>query len=305
MSDFSLPVMTRTTHAPETYRIRVGSLERTFTVVGKPGARSLVVVLHGSRQNGRTHRTFTGSMFDALADDGSGVVAYLDGYRGNWNDARKESSFPARAADVDDVGFVRAVVQELAGSHGIDPRRVFAIGYSNGGQMVMRLLHEDPELLAGATIISATLPAPENFTLPQTVPAPNPVPVLMIHGTKDPIVAYGGGQMSWWVRLMFKVGGTALSMPDTARYFARRNGIDADAHTSGAPAPTGTTSVELAEYRQEGHPPVALHTIHGGGHTIPGSPDAPFLVGRTNHDVNTADLVADFFGIRNGRGVSG
>lgn len=80
-------------------------------------------------------------------------MVYLDGYRGNWNDARKESFFPARTANVDDVAFTRAVIEKLGA------RKVFfAVGYSNGGQMVMRLIHEAPGLLGGAMIIAATLP---------------------------------------------------------------------------------------------------------------------------------------------------
>jgi polyhydroxybutyrate depolymerase len=40
---------------------------------------------------------------------------------------------------------------------------------------------------------------------------------------------------------------------------------------------------------------VTLYTVHGGGHTIPGPRKAPAVLGRTNQDVNTADLVKDFF----------
>ena len=48
---------------------------------------------------------------------------------------------------------------------------------------------------------------------------------------------------------------------------------------------------------QDGHPPVVLYTIHGGGHTIPGPRKAPFVLGRTSSDVNTADLIRGFFQI--------
>jgi polyhydroxybutyrate depolymerase len=135
--------------------IEVDGRRRTFAVVGEPdgaAGRDLVLVFHGSRQDGEKHRAFTGQVFDALAADGAAVVAYLDGYRGNWNDARRESRFPARLEDVDDVGFARAVIARLAQTHAIDRDRVLAVGYSNGGQMVMRLLHEAPELLAGGVV---------------------------------------------------------------------------------------------------------------------------------------------------------
>ncbi|MEU4236798.1 dienelactone hydrolase family protein [Actinoplanes sp. NPDC026619] len=245
------------------------------------GRDDLVLIFHGSKQTGRKHRDFTGRIFDALP----ATVVYLDGYRTNWNDARAASSFPARRENIDDVGFARAVIEKLRPAG-----RVFVIGYSNGGQMAMRLAHETPELLAGAAVIAATMPAPENFLLAAADPAP--MPMLLIHGTKDPIIAYGGGELSWWARKMFKVGGRSLSMPEAAAYFAARNGIDT------APVATRVSAqVERTDYRQADHPPVALFTVHGGGHTIPGPRRAPFILGRTAQDVNTASLVSEFFGL--------
>ncbi|MEU4893396.1 dienelactone hydrolase family protein [Streptomyces sp. NPDC044780] len=226
------------------------------------------------------------------------MVVYLDGHKGNWNDARRESSFPARKENIDDIGFTRAVIEKLTGSHRIHPGRVFAVGYSNGGQMVLRLAHEAPELLAGAAVLAATMPAPEDFLVADAPPAP--MPVLLVHGTKDPIVGYAGGRMSWWVRTLFKVGGRNLSMPQTAAYFAARNGIIGEPVSRTLPKRAGSagrTSVERTDYRQQGRPPVTLYTVHGGGHTIPGPGKAPAVLGRTNQDVNTAELVDEFFGV--------
>ncbi|WP_236791568.1 PHB depolymerase family esterase [Amycolatopsis sp. GM8] len=283
--------------------VEVGGRKRTYTVVGEQDSsprRDLVLIFHGSKQDGETHRKFTGRSFDAMAAGGAAVVAYLDGYRGNWNDARKESFFPARLENVDDVAFTRAVIRELEASHRIDPDRVFAAGYSNGGQLVMRLMHEVPGLLAGAAVFSATMPAPESFHLPAGMPPVTPLPVLLIHGTKDPIVPYRGGTMSGWARRMFKVGGTALSMPATAEYFARRNGISATPVITRPPNGTGArgkTWVEQTDYREAGQPAVRLLTIHNGGHTVPGPRKAPFILGRTNQEISAASATAEFLGI--------
>lgn len=285
------------------HTIDVDGRSRSFTLVepedGRPdGSRDLILVLHGSKQDGAGHRRFTGGAFDALAVRDGALVAYLDGYRGNWNDARRESRFPARVEGVDDVGFVRAVVDLLVGTRHVDRRRVFAVGYSNGGQMVLRLAHEAPAVLAGAAVVAATLPDPGTLVLTAPDPDPAPIPVVLVHGTGDPIVPYGGGTMSWWARALFKVGGTALSMPDTARYFAARNGITAAPSTAAVGARgTGRTRVERTEYRQPGLPPVVLYTVRGGGHTVPGPTAAPRVLGRTATDVSTADLIREAFGI--------
>ncbi|MDQ0791440.1 polyhydroxybutyrate depolymerase [Streptomyces sp. B3I7] len=280
--------------------VDVDGRPRTYTVVGpadgKP-SRALVLVFHGSSQTGRKHRAFTGAAYDALADTNEAVVVYLDGHKGNWNDARRGSSFPARTENIDDVAFARSVVGKLAESHRIDTHRVFAVGYSNGGQMVMRLMHEAPELLAGAAVIAATLPAPENFLAADLSPAP--MPVALIHGTKDRIVPYAGGEMAWWTRKLFKVGGRGLSAPRTAAYFARHNGIATEPVSTTVPHRAGSadgTSVERTAYEQQDRPPVVLYTVHGGGHTVPGPKKAPAVLGRTSQDLDVAELVGEFFG---------
>jgi polyhydroxybutyrate depolymerase len=188
-------------------------------------------IFHGSRQTGEAHRKFTGGSFDAMADSGAAVVVYLDGFKGNWNDSRRESFFPARLENIDDVAFTRAVIAELETTDRIDPRRVFAVGYSNGGQRAMRLVHEVGELLAGAAIFSATMPTPDSFIAPSPDTEVVHLPILL----------------------------------------------------------------EQTDYLQDGHPPVRLLTVHGGGHTIPGPKKAPFILGRTHRGASAADLVAEFF----------
>src|SRR5208282_5264353 len=117
--------------------------------------------------------------------------------------------FAARTENVDDVAFAEAMISELQASHQARSPKVYAAGFSNGGQMVIRLIHQVPGLLAGAAIISAAQPTPENFLLPDAPPVP--LPVVLIHGTGDPLVAYEGGPTSWWVRRFFRVGGVSLS----------------------------------------------------------------------------------------------
>ncbi|ACU37379.1 hypothetical protein KCV87_02645 [Actinosynnema pretiosum subsp. pretiosum] len=253
---------------------------RTYTLVTRTDEiTDLVLVFHGSKQTADKHRAFTGRAFDALATADT-AVAYLDGHKGNWNDARRGSRFPARVENVDDVAFTEAVIARHA------PDRVHAIGYSNGGQFVFRLLHERPGLLAAAVAIGATMPTPDGFTVPT---APAPTPLLLVNGTRDRIVRYEGGEVKPWARALFKVDGDNLSAPATAAYFARHNGITT------APTSTTTGKAERTAHAQDGRPPVTLLTAHGAGHTIPGPKKAPFVLGSTNRDVSTADLARELF----------
>jgi polyhydroxybutyrate depolymerase len=284
--------------------IDAGGRRRTLTTVGDPEsdrARDLVLLLHGSKQDGAAFRRATGGAFDALAEGGGAVVAYLDGHRGNWNDARRQSAFPARLEGVDDVAFARRAVERIRASHGIDPRRVFAVGYSNGGQMAMRLVHEAPELLAGAAVVSAGMPAPGDFLLPDA--PPHPMPVVLFHGTRDRIAPYRGGAMSRWAERLFRVGGSVLSAPETAAYLAGRNGITAAPRTvrePGAAGAPGATWVERTDHEEPGRPPVRLYTVHGGGHTVPGPRRAAFVLGRTERGLSAAGATAEVLGIRVG-----
>ncbi|GAB3060405.1 alpha/beta hydrolase family esterase [Sediminivirga luteola] len=285
--------------------ISVGARTRSFTVVssGTPDPEAdLLLVFHGSKQSGQGFRHFTGYAFDALAAGGRTVVAYLDGYRGNWNDGRAPSGFPARVENVDDVGFARAVIGRLASSHGVDPARVFAAGYSNGGEMVMRLLHETPDMLAGAAVYSATMPDAGSFEIPGPPQQPVPLPVLLVHGTKDPIVPYDGGRMSGLAEHLLRVGGTTLSAPDTAAYFARRNLINSPPQTERIPdASAGDrTRLERTDYREPGRPPVRLVTVHGGGHTVPGPGRPPRILGHISRAFSAAQMTGDFLGLRHG-----
>ncbi len=261
--------------------IDVAGRTRTYTLVEPDGGHDrLLLVFHGSTQDAAKFRAFTGNAFDTIPGT---AVAYLEGYRGNWNDARAAGRFPARLAGVDDVAFAEAIVKQHA-----DGRDVYAAGYSNGGGLVIRLLHERPDLIAGATVIAAQQPAPSNFLVPGLPVVPKPV--LILHGTADRIVPYAGGPMAAWARFAFKVGGDMLSAPQTAAYFARRNGITAEPATVDI-----SEEVSRTDHRQDGHPPVRLFTVRGGGHTVPGEHRAPRLAGRTSRDVRTTDAMAEFF----------
>jgi polyhydroxybutyrate depolymerase len=280
--------------------IDIAGRQRSYTLAEPPGAgpaTGLVLVFHGSKQSGEKFRAFTGGSFDALAGAGGAVVAYLDGYKSQWNDSRAGNRFPARTENIDDVAFAEAMISELQASRRIDSPKVYAAGYSNGGSMVIRLVHQVPGLLAGAAVIAATQPVPESFLLADAPPVP--LPVMLIHGTADPMVAYEGGAMSWWVRRFFRVGGVSLSAPQTAAYFAARNAITRPPAATDLPhrRESGKTSVTRADYRQDGKLPVTLYTVHAGGHTIPGPRKAPFVLGRTTHDLNAAEAVGQFFGL--------
>lgn len=275
----------------------VAGRTRTLTVVQRrqpaTGPAPVVLVFHGSQQTAAVIRSFTANTFDHIG----AVVAYLDGYKRHWNDARIVNSSAARAEGVDDVAFAKAAIDLLVRRYNGDSAHVYAIGFSNGGQLVMRLIHEMPAALAGAAILSATQSVPENFA-PDS-PQQQPVPVMFVHGTKDPITPYEGGMAKMY---RFRPRGLGLSAPATGAYYAQRNGITAPPTiTPVGTAAAGPTRVDRTDYRQPGHQPVTLYTVHEGGHSIPGPKTARprILMGRTDHTLDTAQEISNFFGLAN------
>lgn len=268
--------------------IEVDGRARSYRIVTPAAARSglpLVLVFHGSNQDGAAFSRFSRTQFERLADDGQAIVAFLDGYGRHWNDARASIRFSTRAAGVDDVAFVRAVVSTLLDELAVDENGIYAVGYSNGGQFVVRLIHEAPELLAGAVLIGATQPAPENLVVG---PRPAvPLPVLLMHGTRDAFVPYAGGIASL---RGFMPRGRGLSAEESAAYFAARNRIAL------RPAVTTSGTVTRTEYRDRDRQPVTLLTIAGGGHTVPGGRRS-LLSGPATTAISAVDEVAAFFGL--------
>lgn len=274
-------------------RITVDGRERRYllTLPDEPTGAPLVVAMHGSNQTPAVLRRFAGPSFDSLATDHGFVVAYPEGYKRHWNDARATAGFAARAEGYDDVLFIRTLVGALVDRYGIDRSQAYLIGYSNGGQLAIRAAHEAGELFAGAMLISATQPAPEIFAPSSDTQVA--LPVLVVHGTKDPNVPYQGGPASLFG---FRPRGRGLSAPETAAYWATRNGITGTPSvTPIAPVRSDGTRVERMDFVDGAYPPVRLITIEGGGHVIPGTKRAPRFMGRTSSQITAVDEFLTFF----------
>ncbi|MDH6218075.1 alpha/beta hydrolase family esterase [Streptomyces pseudovenezuelae] len=271
---------------------------RAFVPADLPSGAPLLFVLHGSQQDGRTIRTATGYGFDKLAERHKFAVIYPDGYKRGWNDGRTSAVTPARKEEVDDEGLIAALVERFGRRHGVDPARVFVTGFSNGGQMAFRLAARTPERIAAIAVIGAGLPTPDQWAVTEHK---HPLPVLLIAGTRDPIMPYEGGEASIFG---FQKRGTVRSAEATARAFADVNGITrppiawppTESPLDGSGGTEGAPSVIETRYSEPGKNPVVAFTVSGGGHTIP-NPDYRFprLMGRTDDTLNSPAAIWDFF----------
>ncbi len=258
--------------------------ERTFTIIEPENpSGELFVFFHGSQQSGTVTRKFTNFTFDNLANRGAFVV-YPDGVEQHFNDSRLGLDEKTRHLDIDDVGFFIKLLSYMHEHHGIT--RVFIAGYSNGGQMVLRLMHEVPKMISGAATIAANLPTADN-TLPEVLRMkPHPIPYLAMAGTADPFSPYTGGDAGIGSRHR---RGQGLSAPDSAAYFARRNGL------SGAKTTRTRPSGAVVVDRWEGEAPVELWTLIGVGHLVPSDKKYPDFLGPSTDALIAAEVIADFF----------
>jgi polyhydroxybutyrate depolymerase len=243
--------------------------------------RPLVLVLHGWRGNAVGIERRTRGTFDALADRDGAVVAYPEALGDpRWNDGWASRGTPAP----DDVAFLAALIDALAGEWRIDRKRVYAAGFSNGASMVYRLACERPDLVAAVAPISGTMSGPVAAACASRergaeVP---PVAIVGMQGTDDPLVPFDGRQendLRTWVR---RDGCPAA--PTSSRM------ADTD------PADGTTTRVELYAPCAAGTA-VAFYIIEGGGHAWPGGEATWSLKkhGNTPRDFDAADVIWDFF----------
>jgi polyhydroxybutyrate depolymerase len=282
-------------------KLESGSLDhggRTRTwlayVPRKPSSSpALVIVLHGSMGTAQQARAAYGYDFDTLADRDGFVVAYPQGIAGNWNDSRRAGDFPARRLHVDDVGFLQALVDKLVVEHGVDRDRVYVTGVSNGGAMVLRLAQQVPRFARAYAAIGSSLGAPGNVSI---TPVREPVSILLMHGTDDPIVPWNGGEVSLFGVLVRR--GRVVPVRASVDYFRALAGLD------GAPVVTRLPDIDKSDgstvvrtsWSAPGKRTVVLLTIEGGGHGVPHPRTRlPRVLGQGNRDIHAANEIWEFF----------
>ena len=183
---------------------------------------SLVLAFHGGGQTTAQMQRISG--FDALADREHFIVAYPEAFERSWADGRHVTI--AEKQGIDDVGFAKAVVADIAGTHTIDRSRVFATGLSNGGIFSHRLGCEAADTFAAiAPVIGAIATRPAASCRPSA-----PVAVVGVQGVADPSVPFDGGYVGGRPE-----GGGVLSSRATQELWRSLNGCAPTAESTPLP----------------------------------------------------------------------
>ncbi|MBA3945795.1 MAG: hypothetical protein H0X37_14650 [Herpetosiphonaceae bacterium] len=260
------------------YTITVGSYQRTYHVhlpASYTGAATpLVVVLHASRDNGPNMSGLT--HFNDVADSNGVIATYPDALNGVWN---TDGSAPQ-----DDFAFISAMIQQMRSSFAINAHKIYAMGFSDGGEMTEEL---------GCTL-SSTFAAIASVSghMPSTYPCPlaHPIPYLTFHGTADTIWAYTG-----WAGL--RGGQHLMGAVDAENKWASLASCSGTPSTSKVPNKVlsdDTTEQLTVIGKCNAGVEMQLYTINNGGHTWPGGMPLPYF-GLTTEDINASSLIWQFF----------
>ena len=275
------------THA---HTIEVGGLTRTYLMHVPPsrpaGGAPLVLVFHGGGGDGPGTERLT--RFSELADREGLLVAYPEGIGRNWYDGREFTGSRAHRERIDDVGFVTAMLDAIGRAHAVDPRRIYATGFSNGAIFSHYLAaHLSPRIAAIAPVVGGIAEQPDAWLHP-----PQPVSVLILQGTTDPLVPYRGGAIAFG-------RGRIIDTEDAARHWARLNGAAPEPRSSPLPAPgkDHCGGLRLTYSGGRGGSEVMLVRLDGGGHTWPGGTQylPERLIGRVCRDFDATALIWEFF----------
>ena len=167
--------------------IEIDDRERSyafFRPAGASGPLPLVIGLHGGYGSGDRFESHA----HLLETKGAGdfVFVFPDGYRHSWNAGRCCGS--AEKEEVDDVKFIRALIDRLVSQGIADPARIYVTGFSNGGKMAYRLACDLNDRVRAIAPIGGSADIEEEICK-----AARPVPVFHIHGELDRWAPLHGG----------------------------------------------------------------------------------------------------------------
>ncbi len=244
--------------APQPQVAALGSTSFAITVEGqirmyrvyRPATATrlapVVVMLAGGLGSAATGKAAYG--WDALADREGFVVVYPEATGGSWN-VGGDCCGLAGQRGVDDVAFVRAVLEDLPAHVSVDSTRRYAAGLGSGGMMAYRLAC-DTKLFSAIGVVAGT----------QLGDCPNPAPlsVIHVHGTLDTSVPYSGSDEGSVVAV------TGRPIPEVVGFWRTVNRCGGTSDRD--EGPVTTVSAQCPSGRR-----VTLVKVAGLGHEWPGA----------------------------------
>ncbi len=273
------------------HNMTVDGLERHYAVFVPDGAGGealpVVVALHGRGGTGESMAGMTG--LSTVAQEEGFIAVYPDGLNREWK--YFAGILPGAELNTpDDIAFLDALIDDLAGNFSIDASRVYLLGFSNGGFMAYRVACSAEHNRFAAYGIAAALIYPD-MELPCLAA---PVRAMVIeHGTADAGVAWDGISH----RPTLETAVTSRNVLQSVSFFAGRNGCSTfGADRVDLPSSDGKTHVSRFDFAEcTTGKPIRFFAVINGGHTWPGVDRLPRdLAGPVNMDINLGREMWEF-----------
>ena len=249
-----------------------------------PDGAPLILALHGGAGDPVRMAAWSGLGTAALAEGYAVAFAAGTGRRTDrllaWNAGY--CCGLAQRQGVDDMAYLRAVIADAGARFAVDPDRIYLVGVSNGAMMVEAFAATHPALVRAVAGVSGTMDVAR-------FPVQGRVPLLVMHGTADPMVPFAGGR-----------GPRSLTQTDFASVaavvaaFLSPWGADLTVTETQIDAVDDGTGVQVTDHRKGTTVILRQITIAGGGHDWPGALRAVQLSGRTQEIDANAELLRFF-----------
>lgn len=209
----------------------------------------------------------------SLADDSGFILVYPQAL-GDPNSNGYTSWTHKQPTQVDDVYFVEAMIDEIGSEYMIDQDRVYACGYSNGGEFSFELACRLSSRIAAIGVVARSMYI-ETF---EACSPSHPTAVLSIHGTNDDYNGISFAGFTYYI-----------SLDDMNSYWSAYNNADTDPIVTTLPntnTADGSTVEHLSWENGDGCVSIEHFKVIGGGHDWPGS--------FGNMDINATEEIWNF-----------
>ena len=194
----------------------------------------LILLLHPA--GGWGYQILSAPGFQARADETGFMLLAPDAIDGRWN----YLDIPIGEDDevIDDVGFLVTLMDHINQEYSIDQNRIYALGFSNGGVMALRLRCALTDRLAGVIALGATM----TFGLSQECLDAEPMSSMLLLGTADEAFPWQGS-----AEVENGVMHSSFSMAQTVSFLISLNRCNPSPGTSGVIS-TQSSPVEVILY---------------------------------------------------------
>lgn len=260
----------------EEYELNYQGVDRSYRLYVPAGGgnqpRPLIVAMHGGFGTSKNMEELTG--LDLVGGSAGFVIAYPQGVGRSWNAG--SCCNPSMKKGIDDVGFLRAMIADIARRTAIDSKRVYGTGFSNGAMMVHRVSCEAPDLFKAIAAASG------GIMVPNCSATKKGIATLLIQGRADPRIPWDGGNFE---------GNYRPPVREIFTRLASRNQCAAQESNQQDGSANCVTRRSCA-----GGAEVKLCGIEGMGHQWAGAKELlPRLLGKGTRDYNASQKVVQFF----------